>query len=308
MMTPIAVCIVSFRDPEVIRNCLGRLAESEFGDFEVIICENGGEAAHEALLAAIPANLPGGQAVQIDRAPGNLGYAGGVNWCMRARPDARAWWVLNPDTSPEPGALAALVRRLDRGDCAAVGGVLYHPDGKVQAYGGRWRAALARPESIGHGGRLGETPDAAAVERNTDYLLGASMLIGRAMVDRVGLMREDYFLYAEEVEWCLRARKAGLVFGFAPEALVCHGQGTTTGSADVITRRPRMPIYLDERNKLNVVRDVTPGWLVTAIPASFVLGLLRFLRRGAWRQQGYALAGWWAGVRNRRGLPPWMTG
>lgn len=307
-MTPIAVCIVSFRDPEVVRGCLEALAQSTFGDFEVVICENGGADAYAALRASIPERLPGGQSVQVDQAPGNIGYAGGVNWGMRARPDAKAWWVLNPDTRPEPDALAALVRRLDRGDCAGVGGVLYHPDGMIQAYGGRWRQTIARCESIGHGRRLGDTPDVAAVERDINYIPGASMLIGRAMVDRVGLMREDYFLYAEEVEWCLRAVKAGLRFGFAADALVCHGQGATTGSADEITSRPRMPIYLDERNKLNVVRDVTPGWLVTAIPASLTLSLLRFARRGAWRQQGHALAGWWAGVRNRRGLPPWMAG
>ena len=307
-MTPIAICIVSFRDPEVIAGCLETLADSSFADFEVIICENGGAQAHAELRERLPASLPGGQPLQIDLAPGNLGYAGGVNRCMQARPDARAWWVLNPDTRPQPDALAALVRRLEQGDCAAVGGVLYHPDGKIQAYAGRWRASLARPESIGHGARLGDPIDAAAVERQTDYLLGASMLIGREMVARVGLMREDYFLYAEEVEWCLRAGRAGLKFGFAPDALVCHGQGATTGSADAIGARPRMPIYLDERNKLNVVRDVTPGRLLTAIPASLLLSLLRFARRGAWRQQGYAIAGWWAGVRNRRGLPPWMAG
>lgn len=307
-MTPIAICIVSFRDPDVIAGCLEALAASNWTDFEVIVCENGGQAAHAELKARLPATLPAGQMVQIDAAPGNLGYAGGVNWCMRARPDARAWWVLNPDTRPRPEALGALVRRLERGDCAAVGGVLYHPDGMVQAYGGRWRGALARTESIGHGSQLGDPVDAGMVERQTNYLLGASMLIGREMVDRVGLMREDYFLYAEEVEWCLRAGQAGLKFGFAPDALVCHGQGSTTGSADEITARPRMPIYLDERNKLNVVRDVSPGRLITAIPASLLLSLLRFAWRGAWRQQGYAIAGWWAGVRNRRGLPPWMGG
>lgn len=308
-MTPVAVCIVSFRDPVVVRGCLDALANSTFADFEIVICENGGPDAHKALRAAIPETaLPGGQAIQIDLAPGNIGYAGGVNWGMRARPDARAWWVLNPDTRPEADALGALMRRLDRGDCAGAGGVLYHPGGMIQAYGGRWRAPLARCESIGYGGRIEDEPDIAAVERETNYIPGASMLIGREMVERVGLMREDYFLYAEEVEWCLRAGNAGLRFGFAADARVCHGQGATTGSADEITLRPRMPIYLDERNKLNVVRDANPGWLAVAIPASLVLGLLRFARRGAWRQQGYALSGWWAGVRNRRGLPPWMGG
>ena len=63
---------------------------------------------------------------------------------MRARPDSGAWWVVNPDTLPEPDALSALVERLSRGDCHMVGGVLYNAAGRVQAYGGHWRYWLGR--------------------------------------------------------------------------------------------------------------------------------------------------------------------
>ncbi|WP_292960628.1 glycosyltransferase [Novosphingobium sp. UBA1939] len=302
----VAIAIVAFRNADEIAGCLAGLATSTHCDFEVVICENGGADAYRALVDALPASLPGGQPVTVIQAPGNLGYAGGVNVCIRARPDADAWWVVNPDTVPDSGALAALVARLARGDCAAAGGVLHDPRGRIQAYGGRWRALMARAESIGSGASLTDRPDAAAIEARMNYLLGASMLIGRRFVDAVGLMREDYFLYAEEIEWCLRGVAAGLKLGFAPDARVCHDQGSTTGSNDAHRTRPRMPIYLDERNKLNVVRDTTPAKLPVAALASFVLAFLRYGRRGAWRQWGYAMAGWSAGLRNQRGFPPWM--
>jgi len=239
-------------------------------------------------------------------APGNLGYAGGVNACIRAAPRADAWWVVNPDAAPAPSALSALLARLERGDCAGVGGTLHYADGTVQGHGGRWRGWMARAESLGKGTSLADPVDPALIEPRIDYLLGASMLIGRRFVEVTGLMREDYFLYAEEVEWCLRARRRGLKLGFAPEARILHGQGGTTGSADPVTRRPRLPIYLDERNKLNVVRDTTPTRLPVAAGVALILLFLRFARRGAWRQAGYALSGWAAGLRNERGFPPWM--
>jgi GT2 family glycosyltransferase len=305
-MTPVTVCIVSYQNPGLIAECLEALGETTFKNFEVVICENGGEEAFQALNAVVAATHGKGLTLTTILAPSNDGYASGVNICMRARPDARAWWVLNPDTTVEPETLSALIARLERGDCQAVGGTLYHPDGKVQAYGGRWRGWLARPESLGHGAALSDNPDVAAVERQMHYLLGASMLIGREFVKTVGLMREDYFLYAEEVEWCLRAKAKGMRLGFAPEARVCHGQGSTTGSADSIKTRPRLPIYMDERNKLLVVRDTSPLRLPVAIGASFVLAWLRFGRRGATVQWRHAMAGWWAGVRNQRGLPPWL--
>ena len=64
-----------------------------------------------------------------------------------------------------------------------------------------------------------------------------------------------------------------------------------------------MPIYLNERNQILVTRDRFPARLpITAVGALAIL-LLRYGRRGAWRQLGYALNGWWAGLRNRRGPP-----
>ncbi len=302
----VAICIVSFRNPEEIVDCVRALAQSDHQAFEIVICENGGADAYASLVSALPSMLPGGQRLTCLQAPGNIGYAGGVNSCMTARPDADAWWIVNPDTVPDIQALSALIARLNMGDCDAVGGTLYHPDGKVQAHGGKWRGWLARPESIGHGTFLSVPPDVPSIEAGMNYILGACMLISRHFVDRIGLMRDDYFLYCEEVEWCLRAQKNGLRLGFAPGARVKHGQGGTTGSADSITRRPRLPIYMDERNKIHVVRDVTPARLPVASLAALLLLSLRFGRRGAWRQWGYALSGWLAGVRGRRGLPPWM--
>jgi N-acetylglucosaminyl-diphospho-decaprenol L-rhamnosyltransferase len=306
-MTMIAVCIVSYRDPSLILRCLAALAQSTCTRFEVVICENGGPDALRALRGVAPTRLAGGQPVTLLRQTANLGYAGGVNAAIAARPGASAWLVLNPDTLVEPEALTALVARLARGDCDAVGGVLYHPNGRVQAYGGHWHGWMARATSLGLGAPVSARADPAVIERRINYLLGACMLIGRSFLKAVGPMRDDYFLYAEEIEWCLRGRARGMKLGFAPDALICHGQGATTGSAGAIHNRPRLPIYLDERNKLHVVRDTSPARLPLAIAFTFLLAWARFGRRGAIRQWRYAIAGWWAGVRNQRGMPSWLT-
>ena len=299
----VAIAIVGFRNPADIVCCLEGLAQSEHAAFEVIVCENGGDAAFEALAAAIPATLAGGQAVRTVNAGRNLGYAGGVNRCLAETPDAEAWWILNPDTCPAPRTLAAMIARLEAGDCQAVGNTVHHPNGVVQSHGGVWRRWLARAVSIGHGSRL-ETPvNAAAIEGRQTYLNGASMLVSRRFVEVVGGMREEYFLYCEEVEWCLRARALGLTLGFAPDAPVLHEQGTATGNTTDLRQRSRLSVYLNERNRLLLTRDCFPGVLPVAAAAALVLLSLRFARRGAWKQLGYALQGWWAGLRNERGVP-----
>ena len=278
----VTVCIVTFHNRDEAVRCIEALGRSTYPAFDVVICENGGRASWEALRAALPERLPGGQAIECLCAPHNLGYAGGVNLAMRSRPESDAWWIVNPDTRPEPEALGAMVDRLARGDCHMVGSVLHDEDGWVQAYGGHWRFWLGRPVSLGMGAHVGEAVDGAAVEARMNYVLGASMLIDRYFLRRVGMMRDDYFLYCEEVEWGLRARKLGLRLGFAPDARVLHDQGGTTGSADALHQRPRLPI---------------------AALATLLLLTLRYAARGAWKQWGYALAGWWAGIRGERGMP-----
>jgi GT2 family glycosyltransferase len=302
----VAVCIVAFRNAPDIVACLAALGRSSYRDFEVLICENGGQAAYDALAAELPAALPGGQVVRAVRAPRNLGYAGGVNVGLSETPTADAWWILNPDTLPQPQSLERLVARLEVGDCEAVGDTVYLPDGRVQSHGGRWRPWLARSVSIGHGAPHGPPADQTQIEREQNYLNGASMMIGRRFLEAVGPMREDYFLYCEEVEWCLRAIQRGMRLGYAPGADVLHEAGTTTGSYAAIRSRPRTPIYLGERNKLLTTRDRFPARLPVASLAAFALLCLRFGKARAWRQLGYALSGWRAGLRGERGPPPWL--
>lgn len=301
----VAVAIVSFRNPADVADCLQALATSRHTDFEVVVCENGGRAAFEALQARAPSRLPAGQPVRLVCAESNLGYAGGVNRCMREAPDADAWWVLNPDTCPDPVALAALVARLERGDCQAVGGAIQLASGQVQAYGGRWQRWLARAVSLGHGSPIDAAVDPREIEARQNFLNGASMLIGRAFLEAAGPMREDYFLYCEEVEWGLRARQAGMRLGFAPEGIVVHKQGTSTGNAVDLRGRSRLSVYLNERNRVLLSRDCYPALFPVTVVTTLVTFLIRFGKRGAWRQVGYGLQGWLAGLANRRGVPEW---
>ena len=302
----VAVAIVSYRSADDVADCLQALAASRYADFEVVVCENGGAAAFDALKASVGPSLPSGQAVRLICAERNLGFAGGVNRAMAAAPDADAWWVLNPDTCPEPDALGALVARLSRGDCEAVGCAVLMTTGQVQSYGGYWQRRLARAVSLGYGGPVSAPVDSGQIEQRQNYLNGACMLVGRAFVAAAGPMREDYFLYCEEVEWCLRGLKAGMRLGFADHAAVLHKQGTSTGAHADLRTRSKLSVYLNERNRVLLSRDCFPGALPLAIFAVLVTLLIRFGKRGAWRQIGYGVQGWWAGVANRRGAPDWL--
>lgn len=302
----IAVAIVGYRNTQDICACVAALARSTHGDFEIVICENGGDEAFAGLRAALPSQLPQGQPVRLIQAPSNGGFASGVNICIAAAPQVDAWWILNPDTEASPGAMAALAARLAQG-FDAVGGTVHFDNGQVQSRGGVWRSWLGRAESIGYGEKLDTVPDVNDIERRQTYLSGASMLVGRRFVERAGPMREDFFLYGEEVDWCLTARARGLTLGFAAGADVLHRQGTTTGTTQKMGTRSRLSVYLDERNKMLVTKRHFPARLPVAGAAALLLIGLRYLRKGAVRQFGYGVSGWFAGLRGEKGPPRLRT-
>jgi N-acetylglucosaminyl-diphospho-decaprenol L-rhamnosyltransferase len=301
----VAVTIVGYRNSHDIVDCVTALQCSDYANFEIVICENGGPVACATLRDQLPSYLAGGQRITIIEAKSNGGYASGINICISASPSADAWWLLNPDTMPSRGAMSALIARLGRG-YDAVGGTIYFPDGRVQSYGGIWRSWLARAVSIGNGEAVETPPDTADVERRLMYLSGASMMVSRVFVEKTGPMPEEFFLYCEEIDWCLRAVSLGLKLGFSSDALVLHRQGTTTGNSRRVKLRSQISVYLDERNKMLISKRHFPRRLFVAAPAALVLLGLRYLRKGAFRQFLYGAGGWFSGIRGEQG-PPSLT-
>lgn len=299
----VTVAIVGYRNPHDVARCLAALSLSRYKNFEVLVCENGGSEAFSALTEVIPQVLDGGQHVQAFCAEENLGFAAGVNACITRAPGSDAYWILNPDTEPCAEALEGLVQRLSLGDCEAVGSTVHFPCGAVQSFGGRWEPGLGRSVSIGYGQMLPE-PSGSEIEARQNYLNGANMLVSRRFVETSGLMREDYFLYCEEVEWCLRALSKGLKLGFAPNALVLHHQGTTMENFSDLKKRGWLSIYLTERNRIHLTHDLFPKFSLAVTASAVPYIFYKFARRGAWKQTLYGIRGVMAALRGERGPPP----
>lgn len=213
------------------------------------------------------------------RAGGNLGFAGGNNLgiTVAAAAGHSHYWLLNTDTAVPPDALAALLQRAQSDPALGMVGstlVYYGEPGKVQALGGAIHPRTMQPYHLGGGVGVGErAADAAAVERQMRYVVGASMLVTRAFVQAIGPMAEDYFLYYEEIDWAQRARgRFGL--GFAPDSVVYHKGGATSQKI-----QSRFSLEMLYRNRLKFVARHAAG-SYSRVLALMVLELLRLLARG----------------------------
>jgi N-acetylglucosaminyl-diphospho-decaprenol L-rhamnosyltransferase len=321
------IAIVGFRNPPDIRACISALANSTEKKFVICVCENGGLASYQALVEALKdlvhfeSITPGpadsrisdacfgklksaGPAIRIFCASKNLGYAGGVNLIVSQLDPAESWsalWVLNPDTEPDANALAALIERASTGLFDVIGSRLVSKSSRrVQAYGSRWRPLLARGLNIGRNASFEAMPDIGYIQRTMNYVSGASLFATREFIESVGLMDERYFLYCEEVDWCLRGNRRRL--GYAHDSIVYHTYGTTIGSHTDHKKRSKLSVYLDHRNGLLLTRRFFPAIYPIVIATNFLF-TLRYLMVGATDNFSIAMRGWLAGLRGEEGQP-----
>ncbi len=164
----------------------------------------------------------------------NVGFARANNQAIRCS-EGRYILLLNSDTVVKPGAFDALIEFMDEhpraGGCGAR---LLNSDGSLQY------SCSPSPSLVGEFKRLfhlpGIRPDGyypmhqwdQSLARPVDVLLGACLLLRHEVLDRVGLLDEDYFMYSEEVDLCHRVKSAGWDLFWVPQAQVIHLGGQST--------------------------------------------------------------------------------
>ena len=273
------VLIVGYNNPGDIETCLtALLAATSDPPFNVFICENGGEAAYRQLVATLldeggpceksfdlssPSEIgvtdriteitclklrKTSSKVWVACAAHNLGYAGAVNELIAQAHRVSDWygvWVLNPDTVPDPFALAKLIERAKAGNKGMVGSTIVNADdwNTVSCRAGHhlmisW---FFRSITLGQGERADGPVDVTDVERNLDCISGASLFVTRACLEQIGPMDERFFLYYEDLDWGLRAKKFGL--GYASGSIVGHKGGTTLGRPPYVEQTGRRSRY-----------------------------------------------------------------
>jgi N-acetylglucosaminyl-diphospho-decaprenol L-rhamnosyltransferase len=117
-------------------------------------------------------------------------------------------------------------------------------------------------------------------------------------------MDDDFFVYEEDVEWCLR--RSSFRLGYAHHSIVRHIHGATSGSSLNKPSRSRFNLYLAERNRVLLARKRFGRWWGLVA----FLGLLQtaehLVRVRSPRQFRIALEGWWAGIRGETGAPGFL--
>lgn len=299
----VSIIIVSFNTRDLLLQCLASIFETleravKAGPlsvenraisrgYEVIVVDNG---SMDRTGAAIARQYP---QVRLIENEFNLGFAAANNQGMRVS-RGRYLLFLNPDTEVMEGSVVELVRFMNRHPRVGMAtSKLLYPDGRFQHSAFRfptlWMTFLdffplaPRLLQSGLNGRYPQERYLRPFE--IDHPLGACMLVRREVAQRVGMLSEDYFMYCEEVDWCVRIKRDGWQVFCEPQAAVMHHGGASTRQlAD------RMFVEL-HRSRMTLFRKYYSPFFRVAARAITALGLV-------WEY------GRWAG-RYVRGEVPW---
>lgn len=226
----LSIVIVTWNAAEIISECLDYIEKSNFTDYEVIILDNNSEDDTCDIIQSH--RLP----LKLIKSPVNFGFAKGNNLAFE-HTMGKYVLLLNPDAFlTDKKTLSILVDYLDNfPNAAGVAPQLINNDGSHQIGDGGY--ALNLLYAFNHALFLSKILPLKGLYINgkvrhkeaiyPDWLCGACMMIRKSVIDKVGGLDENIFMYSEDVEWGERMRKAGLTLVYLPKIQVLHLQGGT---------------------------------------------------------------------------------
>lgn len=220
-ITRIAIIILTCKAEKLIFSCLSSLAKIEKASYDIqtFIVDNG---SSEAVLNKLIKTYP--QIILIENKI-NYGFAKGINYGLKFAFQEGIDWLLllNDDTLVDKNFLTTLITSAEKKGYLICGPKIVTKDNLIWSLGGEIDKKSFSGTLIGYGQKNRLVKEEKAV----DYISGTAMLVNRKIFEKIGFLDEDYYLYYDDVDFCLRAKKAGFSSYIVPTAEIVHLETAT---------------------------------------------------------------------------------
>jgi GT2 family glycosyltransferase len=220
MRPVVAIIVLNWNGKDDTAECLESLRKVTYPNFKVLLVDN---ASTDGSVELFKRDHPDIELLVNEK---NLGFAGGNNVGIRRALEEGADYLLllNNDTVVCPDFLGGLVDIAEGDPRVGIVGpkiCFYSDPEKVWSAGGRINMFTGR---IGNDGEGLPQKDLRGT-KEVDYVSGCALLIKSGVARQIGLMDEDYFLYFEETDWNMRARRQGYVCAVNNGSRILHKSG-----------------------------------------------------------------------------------
>ncbi len=288
----LSIIIVNWNTCRLLDQCLESVFENLDGiDAEIWVVDN---ASNDDSVPMVQNKYP---EVKLIINQENCGFAGANNLAIQ-QSSGDFVLLLNPDTQLKPGALSKLLNFIQaKPNAGAVGARLLNADGTLQ------RSCYPRPTLFREFWRMFNLDSiwslakypiqnwSLSEPRKVDVLMGACMLVGKKVLDKVGLLDEKFFMYSEEVDLCYRIQLSGHCLYWLPEAEVVHygGQSTSQVAEEMFLQLYEGKILYFRKHYSRSAVGLYKAILYAASLARLVMTPLVLLQERAKRQKNLIL-------------------
>lgn len=295
MSKKVAVILINWNSYDLTRDTLNSFRKVTYLDLDIIVVDNGStDGSGDRLEVEFP------ELIMI-KSSSNTGFTGGNNIgfqyaIAQGYPYAM---MLNNDVEVESDFLEPLVYALDENKrLGAVQPLIYfHHDKEVI-----WNAGSVRNSWTGETITLDYNVRDSGLERRwirkqVDWLTGCALLVRTDILKEIGLLKEDFFIYYEDVELSFRIRKAGFDLSYEPSSVIYHKAGMSSKTAEKGAEGYLNPTvhYFNARNRIWILRRYTKHLFIPSVImyqlGYFLVVSLYFILRGRFTKLGAWLRG-----------------
>lgn len=243
----VSIITINYNQAVVTCEFLESIQKITYPNYEVVVVDNASPTDNPS---SIKENYP---FVRFIKSDVNLGFAGGNNLGVR---ESKGDYLLfiNNDTEVEPDFLQAMITKFQEDKSIGMMSpkIRFHHTPDMIQYAGYnpMSTYTMRQFAIGY-----KQIDKGQFDEPcfTDSVHGAAMMVPRKVIEEVGMMSEVFFLCYEELDWCVRIKKAGYKVFYQPKSLVFHKESISIG------KESPLKIYYISRNRILYAKRNSSG-------------------------------------------------
>lgn len=245
--TPLVyIILVNYKSVEHTIECIKSLQQVTYSNYKIIVVDNCSEDNSLEQLEECKNNI-----ILIESKL-NTGFAGGNNLAINYAMKNNAEYVLllNNDTTVEPDFLDELIKKTSPNIGINIGKILFYYDKSMIWYaGGKINKLKGCTDVNGFEKDNGQYDQ----EEYVTFASGCCMLISKDILKKVGMLREDYFLYFEDTDYCAKVLRSGYKILYSPKSVIYHKESVSTVKESFVF------LYYITRNRLYFIKDNIGG-------------------------------------------------
>jgi GT2 family glycosyltransferase len=214
----VSVIVLNWNGEKFIRRSLSSLRKMEYANMEVIVVDN---ASTDRSVDIIKREFP---EFGLLRNSKNLGFSAGMNVGIRAS-QGDLILLFNNDAIAHPASLSRMVNTIRAREVGIVGGLVLYAEAPdvIGSLGGKFDAVTGVIWAEGNGKKLNTVEGIKKdLIEDLDYVSGCGFLTRRDVIRKIGLFDEQFALLGQDLDWCLKARRAGFRCVLASSAVIWH--------------------------------------------------------------------------------------